>query len=57
MREAVAEISHYKEFDYLVVNDNFEQALTELKSIFIANRLARERQQVNLRLLLASLLS
>jgi guanylate kinase len=57
MREAVAEISHYEEFDYLVVNDDFEQALTELKSIFIANRLTRERQQLNLQSLLASLLS
>lgn len=57
MREAVAEISHYKEFDYLVVNDDFEQALTELKSIFIANQLTRERQQLNLQSLLASLLS
>lgn len=57
MREAVAEISHYKEFDYLVVNDDFEQALTELKSIFIANGLTRERQQLNLQSLLASLLS
>ncbi|MDD5409997.1 MAG: guanylate kinase [Methylobacter sp.] len=57
MRDAVTEIRHHDEFDYLVVNDVFEQALTELKSIIIANRLTRQRQLHNLRPLLASLLS
>jgi len=57
MRDAVTEISHHDEFDYLVVNDVFDQALTELKSIIIANRLTKQRQQHNLRVLLTSLLS
>ena len=57
MRDAVTEIRHHDEFDYLVVNDVFAQALTELKSIIIANRLTRQRQLHNLRPLLASLLS
>jgi guanylate kinase len=57
MRDAVTEISHHDEFDYLVVNDVFEQALTELKSIIIANRLTRKRQQRNLQALLTALLS
>lgn len=57
MRDAVAEISHYDEFDYLVVNDVFEQALEELKSILIANRLTRQRQQHHLEPLLKALLS
>jgi guanylate kinase len=57
MRDAVTEISHHDEFDYLVVNDVFEQALTELKSIVIANRLTKQRQLHNLRPLLTSLLS
>lgn len=57
MRDAVTEISHHDEFDYLVVNDDFALALTELKSIIIANRLTRQRQQQNLRPLLASLLA
>ncbi len=57
MRDAVAEISHYDEFDYLVVNDVFEQALAELKSILIANRLTRQRQQHELEPLLKALLS
>jgi guanylate kinase len=33
MREAVSEMSHYREFDYLVVNDDFEQALADLQAI------------------------
>jgi guanylate kinase len=57
MRDAVAEIRHYEEFDYLVVNNVFEQALIELKSIIIANRLSRQRQLHNLRPLLTALLS
>lgn len=57
MREAVNEIRHYDEFDYLVVNDNFDQALAELKSIFIANRLTQQRQTHALDDLLKALLA
>ena len=57
MRDAVKEMSHYAEFDYIVVNDVFEQALLELKSIIIANRLTQDRQQQNLKDLIAALLS
>lgn len=56
MSDAVAEMSHYAEFDYLVVNDDFQQALAELKSIVIANRLVRDRQQQRLAELLPTLL-
>ena len=44
LAEAVEEISHYAEYDYLVVNDAFEQALCQLQSLVEAQRLARERQ-------------
>lgn len=44
MRDAVAEMSHYGEFDYLVVNDDFNTALEDLKAIFRAQRLRREAQ-------------
>jgi len=57
MREAVTEMSHHSEFDYILVNDVFEYALSELKSIIIANRLTKDRQQQNLKNLLAALLS
>lgn len=56
MRDAVTEMRHHDQFDYLVVNDVFAQALTELKSIIVANRLTRQRQLHNLQPLLASLL-
>lgn len=39
MSEAVSEMSHYTEFNYVVINDVFESALEELKAIFIAGRL------------------
>lgn len=44
LAEAVEEISHYAEYDYLVVNDGFEQALSQLHSLVEAQRLARGRQ-------------
>jgi len=57
MRDAVAEMRHYDEFDYLVVNDVFDDALMALKSILISHRLTRARQELNLQPLLASLVS
>jgi guanylate kinase len=33
MHEATSEMSHYPEFDHVVVNDDFEQALADLKAI------------------------
>lgn len=57
MRDAVAEMRHYDEFDYLLVNDVFEETLVALKSILISHRLTRARQEFNLQPLLASLLS
>ena len=38
MRDAENEISHYVEFDYLIVNDAFEQALSSLTAIVLAQR-------------------
>jgi len=44
MNAAREEISHYKEFDYIVINDNFEQALSEIKTIITATNLGSCRQ-------------
>ncbi len=44
MRQAQSEMSHYAEFDYLVFNDRFEQALDELASIITSRRLLLSRQ-------------
>ena len=57
MRDAVTEMSHYQEFDFIVVNDSFDKALSELKSIINANRLTTARQMENLKLLLSELIS
>lgn len=38
------EMSHYGEFDYVVVNENFDAAAAELRSIFVAQRLRRPAQ-------------
>jgi guanylate kinase len=40
---ARAELEHFGEYDYLVVNDNFETALKQLTSIYIAARCSRAR--------------
>ncbi|MCK5354797.1 MAG: guanylate kinase [Methyloprofundus sp.] len=57
MQDAVNEMSHYAEYDYLVVNDDFDIALTELKSIILANRLTIDQQQQRLKSLLLDLLA
>jgi len=41
MRDAQAEISHWAEFDQLVVNDNFDTALEELAAIINDQRMQR----------------
>ncbi|HGM5583536.1 TPA: guanylate kinase [Pseudomonas putida] len=45
MKEAVSEMVHYNEFDYVIVNDDFEDALEDLKSVFRSNRLLLKKQQ------------
>lgn len=57
MQDAVNEMSHYAEFDYLVVNDDFDQALQELSCILTANRLRQARQERNIEKLLIELLN
>lgn len=44
--QSVDDIQHYSEFDYVVINDAFEESVEILKSIFIANRARKEQQQV-----------
>jgi len=38
MRDAVSEMSHYNEFDYIIINDDFELALEQLRSVVLARR-------------------
>jgi guanylate kinase len=57
MRQAVGEMSHYGEADYLVVNDDFDTALRDLRTILDAGRLRLVPQSARLRELLTELLS
>ncbi|MDO9475675.1 MAG: guanylate kinase [Pseudohongiella sp.] len=57
MQQARDEISHYGAADYLVINDNFDSALEDLRAIVRAARLERSHQLDNRGELLASLLS
>ena len=37
LRDAVSDMSHWREFDYVVVNDDFEQAVADLMAIVAAH--------------------
>jgi guanylate kinase len=56
LRDATADISHYKEYDYLLVNDDFSQAVSDLQSVIHTRGLRREVQEKVLHDILVSLL-
>ncbi|MEX0294965.1 guanylate kinase [Pseudomonas putida] len=45
MKEAVSEMQHYDEYEYVIINDDFDVALEELKAVFRSNRLLLCKQQ------------
>jgi guanylate kinase len=44
MNEAQSEISHYAEYNYLIINDDFDVALIDFKAIIRAERLQQNKQ-------------
>ena len=44
MAKSRDEISHWAEYDYVLVNDNLEQSFNQLKTVLTAERLKRDRQ-------------
>ncbi|HKM37709.1 MAG TPA: guanylate kinase [Thiopseudomonas sp.] len=56
MQQAIAEMSHYVEYDYIVINDDFSTALQDLKAIFHCNQLLLDTQQKRHTQLLCDLL-
>jgi guanylate kinase len=56
MADAQSELSHYPEYDYLVINDDFDVALAELRAIVTAERLREPRQAARLAGTLAAML-
>jgi guanylate kinase len=57
MAEAVEEMSHYEDGDYLVINDEFAVALDQLEAIIVSQRLRTQRQKQALTPLLTDLLA
>ncbi len=57
MRDAVSETSHYDEYDYLVINDDFDTALGELRAFVTGLRQRLAPQAARHRDLLADLLA
>ena len=57
MAQATEQISHHVEFDYLIVNDDFDTALGELKALIKCQRLTTPKQCERYQELLTNLLS
>ena len=57
MAEAVSEMSHYNEFDYVLINDDFDTTLAELNNIVQAQRLRTHKQQLRHDALVKALLA
>jgi guanylate kinase len=56
MAKAQSETSHYNEYDYVVVNDDFATALKEIETIVLAKRLSLQSQAIRHQDLLVDLL-
>ncbi|PMH46012.1 guanylate kinase [Vibrio sp. 10N.286.49.B3] len=57
MSEAKSEISHYNEYDYMIINDDFDNALIDFKAIIRAERLKQDKQSAKYQGMLTALLS
>jgi len=57
MDDAINELSHYREYDYLVINDEFELALSELQGLIAALRENQRPKQANLNDFVARLMA
>lgn len=56
MEKAVDEMNHYSEYDYLVINDDFQKAINDLKTIIIAEHLCLFHQKNKYDVLISQLL-
>lgn len=45
MKEASNEVSHWAEYDYVIVNENLEKSVEQVHAIIMAERLKRTRQR------------
>ena len=54
MNGALSEITHWNEYDYVLVNEDLEETLAKIKTILYAERLKRTRQDANLKKITSS---
>ncbi|WP_343154108.1 guanylate kinase [Buchnera aphidicola (Aphis aurantii)] len=57
MEKAVDEMNHYSEYDYLIINDDFKKAISDLKTIIIAEHLCLFHQKKKHNILISQLLN
>lgn len=57
MSEAKSEISHYDEYDYVIINDDFDTAQMDFRSIIRAERLKQDKQTMKYKGMLDTLLA
>lgn len=57
LRDAVADMSHWNEFGYVIVNDRFEQALEDLRAIIAGRGQAQTARRPELKPLTRALLA
>lgn len=55
MAQAVEEMNHFVEADYLVINDQFDEAVSALRAVILAQRQRLERQRVEQQAVLKNL--
>lgn len=56
LSEAVTEMSHYAEYRFIIVNDDFDKALIDLRSIILARRQRLQVQQLRQEAVIKNLL-
>jgi len=57
MAKAKAEMSHYAEFSYLIVNEDFDESVRNLEHIVLSQRMRRSKQQIRHQQVLKDLLA
>ncbi|WWO98743.1 MAG: guanylate kinase [Candidatus Dasytiphilus stammeri] len=55
--QAVSEMKHYKEYDYIIINDKYDQAVSDLNTIFNAEKLRLSQQIVHNSVIISQLLA
>ena len=57
MRDAVEDMRHFSNYDYLIINKDFDDALDELCAVVLSKRVQTGRQSTNNQTLLSALLT